>query len=359
MHRRPRGFTLIELLVVIAIIAVLIALLLPAVQAAREAARRSQCLNNLKQLGIALHNYHDVTNKIPWGAGPWGWNDWSGQTMLLPYMEQTSAFNALNFAAGFADPGISKGANTTVVRLRIATFLCPSDLDRLTNTEGHTNYMGNAGSAPNVFYGNGGGSIGSSGPGAGVFGFVGTNCDPSGTPCGGANGQPGFSMGFRDIIDGLSNTAAFSERVKGIGSNNNQTVDTTTPTSSTIIIPTVGQPADSTPQAGYNACINNKPTASTPTSKLDSEDSSGQRWYVGYAASSRYNHVMPPNTWNCSISDNTGRESEYSASSRHSGVVNIVFADGSVRAIKNSINLPTWWAIGTRANNEVVSSDAL
>src|SRR3954454_12849676 len=92
-----RGFTLIELLVVIAIIAILIALLLPAVQAAREAARRAQCVNNLKQLGIALHNYHDVNSVLPWGAGPWGWHDWSAHVMMLPYMEQTSVFNALNF----------------------------------------------------------------------------------------------------------------------------------------------------------------------------------------------------------------------------------------------------------------------
>src|SRR5213595_1234169 len=98
-NRGNRGFTLIELLVVIAIIAVLIALLLPAVQAAREAARRAQCVNNLKQLGIALHNYHDVNNVLPWGAGPWGWHDWSAHVMMLPYIEQTSLFNAINFVA--------------------------------------------------------------------------------------------------------------------------------------------------------------------------------------------------------------------------------------------------------------------
>ena len=99
---RPRrsAFTLIELLVVIAIIAVLIALLLPAVQAAREAARRAQCVNNLKQLGIGCHNYHSAYDVLPWGSGPWGWNDISTHLLLLPYIEQTNAWNAFNFNDG-------------------------------------------------------------------------------------------------------------------------------------------------------------------------------------------------------------------------------------------------------------------
>src|SRR3982751_5103626 len=95
---RRQGFTLIELLVVIAIIAVLIALLLPAVQAAREAARRSQCVNNLKQFGIALHNYHDVMSVLPSSD----FAQWSSQTMILAQMEQQAAFNALNFGTGVA-----------------------------------------------------------------------------------------------------------------------------------------------------------------------------------------------------------------------------------------------------------------
>ena len=116
---RSDGFTLIELLVVIAIIAVLIALLLPAVQAAREAARRIQCTNNLKQIGLAMHNYHSTLGSFPWGCGPNGWNDWSAQALLAPYMEQGNLFNAINFSNGFASPHVS--ANTTVIRTQIVS----------------------------------------------------------------------------------------------------------------------------------------------------------------------------------------------------------------------------------------------
>src|SRR5688572_30214591 len=155
--RHRSGFTLIELLVVIAIIGVLIALLLPAVQAAREAARRAQCTNNLKQIGIGLHNYHDANDALPWGQGPLGWNDWSSLSLMLPYVEQRAMFSALNFdrrdAAGndYADPGRSE--NRTVIRSTINVFLCPSDdTGRLGNAEGKTSYGGNAGSRPDAFF---------------------------------------------------------------------------------------------------------------------------------------------------------------------------------------------------------------
>ena len=149
---KRRGFTLIELLVVIAIIAVLIALLLPAVQAAREAARRAQCTNNLKQIGLALHNYESSVSSLPWGEGPGGWNDWSAQVMLTPYMEQSPLFNAINFANTGNAVSPSGPQNITVLRINVSTLQCPSDLDRLTNVEGHNNYMSSFGSIPTTYY---------------------------------------------------------------------------------------------------------------------------------------------------------------------------------------------------------------
>src|SRR5438067_7704658 len=126
-ERRTRGFTLIELLVVIAIMAVLIALLLPAVQAAREAARRIQCTNNLKQLGLALHNYESIAGALPpsvvvakSGSTFWS-NGWSIHGRVLPFMEQGTAFNSINFSFSYSIPD-----NTTVSRLSLSSFLCPS-----------------------------------------------------------------------------------------------------------------------------------------------------------------------------------------------------------------------------------------
>src|SRR4051794_27977274 len=152
--RRHSGFTLIELLVVIAIIAVLIALLLPAVQAAREAARRAQCINNLKQIGLALHNYHQAIDSLPPGHFGTGWNDWNSTTMLLPYMEQGALYNTINFAnvGDAADPGYRP--NTTAFRTKINGLLCPSDPDRLTNVFGHSNYYGNCGNTPEGIFDN-------------------------------------------------------------------------------------------------------------------------------------------------------------------------------------------------------------
>jgi len=329
MSRPRRGFTLIELLVVIAIIAVLIALLLPAVQAAREAARRSQCVNNLKQLGIALHNYHDVTSSLPPSSlynGNWG--DWSHYVMMLPYMEQAPLYNAINFYITSGNWGASDGQaeNTSASRATINTLLCPSDTDRLTSANGHSNYVGSSGSSPDSF-----GTIG------GFNGiFIYTNSGRKAT-------------GFRDVIDGLSSTAAICERVKGVGTSSSNN-DSTNPTSMLSSIATPS-PTNS-PQAGYTACLALKPSVG---GALLGVRASGQAWTVGYASTTRYNHVMLPNTWSCGYTgDGGGMQGMYTASSRHSGTVCLLLCYGSVRSIKSSIQNTVWWGLGTMANNEVL-----
>ena len=339
---KRRGFTLIELLVVIAIIAVLIALLLPAVQAAREAARRAQCVNNLKQIGLALHNYNSSINAFPWDHGPGGWNEWSSLTMLLPYIEQAPLFNLINFAStgNGCNPGLSN-INSTAAFTRINNFVCPSDPDRCTSPTGHLNYMINVGSdawSPDIL---------SNWAGIGVSLYV------SGGPV----------VTFASITDGTSNTAAYSEMVKGVGgdslgnTNVNGTFDNSKPSASMTPVSTFfGNPTQD-----YQACsVAGPPTASN----ISGDWPVGQYWHTSQRDNGHYHHTMAPNSWSCqSIGDPTGIAGNlnfgaFTASSRHPGVVNVLFCDGSVKAIKSTVAVQTWWALGTRANNEAISADA-
>ena len=347
---RRRGFTLIELLVVIAIIAVLIALLLPAVQAAREAARRSQCTNNLKQIGLALHNYEQAMNILPWGLGPNNWNDWGAIPLILPFMEQVQAFNSINFAntgtaintgnnGTTALPFVNNGTgwqNTTVFLMKFNVCLCPSDMDRLTSILGHNNYGGNAGSTPD--------SLHNSSQFDGLFLYM------NSAPC----------VAFKSITDGLSNTAAFSERVMGIGIENNLQVDVLNNPSSSVwaVAQPAGTGATGLPQPYFTLC-----KAASVTNGLwvgispVKPDAAGSQWMSGYATFSRYNHIMPPNGNSCAYGTWAG-EGAFTASSRHPGGVNVLFADGSTRFIKSSISPQTWWALGTRSGAEVISADS-
>jgi prepilin-type N-terminal cleavage/methylation domain-containing protein len=227
---RRAGFTLIELLVVIAIIAVLISLLLPAVQSAREAARRAQCTNNLKQLGLAMHNYESATGSFPWGHGPYNNNDWGAFPLLLNNFEQSPVYNSINFA----DTGraVSKPSpeNQTVQVMTLAVLQCPTDDDQLQTPFGHVSYAGCYGATPAGF--------GLSSP-DGIFGTVGgTAIRP--IPAGYGPDEPIVKIAM--VTDGLSNTAAFSERVKGVGNGNNTAYDGRNPSGTSVAVLTPTYP---------------------------------------------------------------------------------------------------------------------
>jgi prepilin-type N-terminal cleavage/methylation domain-containing protein/prepilin-type processing-associated H-X9-DG protein len=369
MLSKRRGFTLIELLVVIAIIAVLIALLLPAVQAAREAARRAQCVNNLKQLGLAIHNYHSQQNAFPpgvqngspvtvWGTpyfDPWPL-DWTAS--LLAQLEQQPLYNSLNwcFSSGFNGGDLQ---NTTVLRTQIGTMLCPSEDKKVPSFGPGTrkNYMGNVG-GPATFM-----------AWSGIFGPLpqdsfGLNGVYTNSNCG--------TFGIESVTDGTSNTALFSESLIGSGPGANNVTIATTKRRSTYLFPTgVAIPIDQGGNGGAAALNFVNVCKGLPGSTVGFgtlQPPNGNIWIAGNPGSclmwDSYNHFMPPNSTGCdSTTDgNTGGYASYPdafpPSSNHPGGVNMCMADGSVRFIKDSINIQTWWGLGSRNGSEVFSADS-
>ncbi|WZO98645.1 DUF1559 domain-containing protein [Isosphaeraceae bacterium EP7] len=342
-----RGFTLIELLVVISIIAVLIALLLPAVQSAREAARRVQCTNNLKQLGLAAHNYLSTHSAlipsvlIPSPIDSWGWGP-SGFLSLLPFVEQSTLWNAYN--VGAVQPNASGSGyyaqNTTVFNTQVAGYLCPSDspMRRVTMS----NYVGNAG-----------------GPFA-LGGFTGTFI-----PTNDWDISPNYQSGVLKIAaltDGTSNTSLWSEVLTGHSTPSSVTAGDSNPNNWKRVHFETGlnNPAmtGEAAMALINAC------KALPPSTIGVGGSRGD-WYQSYPRYvnfSMFNHVGTPNTRSCSNNPwgTYGQDVFGSAppTSNHAGGVNIALADGSVRFVKDTVNQQTWWALGTRAGGEVISADA-
>jgi prepilin-type processing-associated H-X9-DG protein len=314
------------------------------VQAAREAARRSHCINNLKQIGLSLHNYHSSNNILPWGHQEDNqWMDWSAHVALLPFLEQNNIWNLINFANdGVNGASPYSTTNSTATYNKINVFLCPSDGDRLTTLFGHNNYTYNCGSSPDSvnILGN------CNGP------FIGA--DPSAT----LNCR---EFSFADITDGLSNTACFSEKVKGLPTNT-QGYDKMVPTSSAFSVAATS--IMSVPSNYYTACRSINPLTATLQSGqgFDSDiPGIGSAWHIGYPSQTGYNHVMPPNTYSCIASGGggAGQQGAHAPSSRHAGGVNVLMCDGSVKFIKSTINLSTWWAVGTKSNNDTFDGGSL
>ncbi len=345
---KQRGFTLIELLVVIAIIAILIALLLPAVQQAREAARRTQCKNHFKQLGLALHNYHDNFRVFPpgniparfvAGGGLSNWGGFSPHTMLLPYIDQAPLYNLINFnVGGSRENRFVPGSNFFLRQTTIEMFRCPSDSDiggfftgGGVNTGGLCNYgfsMGPTADTWNVAAAN-------------ARGFV--------------NQQPSKVVRIRDVHDGMSTTIAGSEWL--IGDNNFTQYSRTQDCAWSVPL---GALPLYKPSAGQLATYSSACAASVATpSGANHLSWSGANWMFPMPLMSMLNTIDTPNSRNltcgsggCCLTDLS--DGNFPARSRHTGGVHVLMGDGSVRFASDSVDLAVWQNSGSIGDGEVV-----
>jgi prepilin-type N-terminal cleavage/methylation domain-containing protein/prepilin-type processing-associated H-X9-DG protein len=371
---RRRAFTLIELLVVIAIIAVLIALLLPAVQSAREAARRAQCVNNLKQLALATSNYaasNDgtippifVDNNNYAGCTDGSLNqqqNFSAHTRLLPYLEQSPTYNMINFYFGARwGPGISGNdpdagglysvINGTVITTQVSAFLCPSDPNpgRAGNSQvvvgqnapypftATCNYPNTLGTnrAYNNWIANG-------------PAYIPSNWD--------TNLQ--LVVGLNSFTDGTSNTAIYGEWVKGSG------VDPGSGPDKNVLGMVYGNGGDipgapSSPQIPTAGYANDFAAAQVCQNTVQPQYWSWKGEWAYYGKTMHYTHTQLPNRKSCSAGDWCRSGEMVAASSNHPGGVNLAFMDGSVHFIKSTVNPQSWYALATVAGREPVSGNS-
>jgi prepilin-type N-terminal cleavage/methylation domain-containing protein len=355
MLRRRSAFTLVELLVVIAIIAILIGLLLPAVQKVREASFTAQCKNNLKQIALACHNYHDSYKAFPPGKdhnyvgsatvpNAAAYARWGVLSHILPFIEQDGLYKSIDFTYPPETPGMAGAVpfmapwqnparqNATQCRQYIRIFICPSDLtpDLSGDWPGENNYYANLGSE--------------------------YMCDATDNPKGHqssidptatANGVFYYLSHVRmtDISDGTSNTALFSEKLRGTGAHD--------PKRDMYIMPN-----QTTLDSAYNEC---EATINTNTA-LALTHKQGASWVMGEMCCTTYNHVSPPNTTTCAgipflNNDMANMAMVVPPSSMHINGVNVAMCDGDVRFVNNAISLATWRALGSRNGEEVLGSD--
>jgi prepilin-type processing-associated H-X9-DG protein len=333
---------LVEVLLVIAIVGLLIALLLPAMQAARAAARRSQCVNNLKQLGLAVQGYSDVHGALPPAAatGPECSNNFSMKARVLPYMEQAALFDSMN--ASFFQEAAENATNLTTM---VDAFLCPSDANVPCGTRdvggartrqiGYTSYPNNLGTTP----ANNGGRY--DGPAY----FMGASSVPSVS-------RLAMTITLAGITDGTSHTVIWGEMVRGKNG-------TSIPGPNQVYLLSLPPPSTNVfvPLTTYlKAC--------EVATALAGFDYKGRIWGTDFAAQGGgYSHIMTPNRKACLFQGEPQplewRTVCVGASSFHPGGVNVGFLDGSVRFVKDSVAPRTWWAIATRSGGEIIDASSL